>query len=337
MQFDPGELDRLATKGMVVDGDDFMDWLKGHEDDEAAKIKSVEHWADAVDEFFDTDEEEYGDLLPWTKTHALFQIRPRELTIWAGINGHRKSLLVSQIMLWVGKRTLVCSMEMSPIDTIARMIRQAVGGAKPSKEWRKKFYDHFTDKIFIYDQSGTVDAERLCHVVRYGAEVLKCEQIVVDSLMKIAKTRDDYAAQTEVVNNLQRLAVNHDSHVHLIAHTRKGQDELTQPNKLDVRGAGEITDQADNVWVVWRNKRKEEDRAKNTVEDDELDSLPDTYITCHKQRRAGWEGRIGLWFHEASLQHIPGTNGRAMPLPGFSKQEVVDGPFKQRDENETPW
>ena len=35
-----------------------------------------------------------GEKLPWAKTHDFIRLRPGELSIWAGINGHRKSMLL---------------------------------------------------------------------------------------------------------------------------------------------------------------------------------------------------------------------------------------------------
>ncbi len=37
-------------------------------------------------------------------------------------------------------------------------------------------------------------------------------------------------------------------------------DEETQPNKFDIKGTGAITDLVDNVFIVWRNKKKENNR-----------------------------------------------------------------------------
>ena len=49
-------------------------------------------------------------------------------------------------------------------------------------------------------------------------------------------------------------------HRRLVAHhLRKPKDENEVPDKHDNKGSGAITDQVDNVMLVWRNKRKEDD------------------------------------------------------------------------------
>jgi twinkle protein len=48
--------------------------------------------------------------------------------------------------------------------------------------------------------------------------------------------------------------------VHLVMHSRKKEDEFAPPGKFDAKGTGTITDLADNVMTVWRNKKKEAER-----------------------------------------------------------------------------
>ena len=45
----------------------------------------------------------------------------------------------------------------------------------------------------------------------------------------------------------------HNCHIHIIVHPRKGADELQPPGKLDNKGTGAISDLADNCFTVWRN------------------------------------------------------------------------------------
>jgi twinkle protein len=82
---------------------------------------------------------------------------------------------------------------------------------------------------------------------------------------------------------------------------RKGDDENHVGGKFDLKGSGAITDQVDNVFIVWRNKRKALERQQNGVVDE---SIPDAALVCEKQRNGDWEGRIGLWFHPDSNQYV---------------------------------
>jgi twinkle protein len=39
-----------------------------------------------------------GALLPWAKTHGAIVLQPKQVSIWAGINGHGKSALLNQVI-----------------------------------------------------------------------------------------------------------------------------------------------------------------------------------------------------------------------------------------------
>jgi len=96
------------------------------------------------------------------------------------------------------------------------------------------------------------------------------------------------------------LARDHNVHVHLIHHIRKLQSEEVKPNKNDIKGSGSISDQVDNVLMVWRNKKKEHD-AQNGVVDV---MIPDAYLMCEKQRNGEAEDWYSLWYHKDSQQFV---------------------------------
>jgi twinkle protein len=89
---------------------------------------------------------------------------------------------------------------------------------------------------------------------------------------------------------------------------RKGNSEAAPGGKFDVKGAGELTDLADNVFLVWRNKGKE-DALQKDPHDIEAREEPDAMLTVAKQRHGDYEGRIMLDFNLPSKQYI----SRGMP------------------------
>ncbi len=64
---------------------------------------------------------------------------------------------------------------------------------------------------------------------------------------------------------------------------------------------------ADNVMMIWRNKKKEEELSdtKNwqPSKKEELTKKPCAMLICAKQRNGEWEGKFKLWFDKASLQY----------------------------------
>ena len=254
-----------------------------------------------------------GARLPWGKAEFLIQFRPGEVSLWLGINGHGKSLALGQIttsFMAQGERVCIISLEMKPKTTLLRMCKQAAMTGEPSIQFVKNFSEWTNDRLWMYDQQGTVKYSRILAVCRYFADQLQGNHIVIDSLMKCGMDEDDYNGQKRFVDELTAIARDKKIHIHLICHSRKLGDENTPPGKMDLKGSGAITDQADNCITVWRNKKKEALAAQG--KEDEKD--PDSLMIVDKQRNGEWEGRIALWFHKASQQYVANPSGHPTDL-----------------------
>jgi twinkle protein len=279
---------------------DFDAWMAQRNTD-ISKVREASDFAEALnDEFFGSHEAK-GLKLPWSKVADKWRIRHGELTIWSGYNGHRKSMLTGFVLLNLldqGETACVLSFEMMPAKTLARLARQAVAANQPTKDYLGKFLNFCTDKLWLYDQQGTVTPERIYAVVMYCAEVMGIRQFVIDSMMKVVADEDDYNGQKRFAGRLQDIAREltangHPTHIHLITHAKKTGDESKRPGKQDNRGSGTIVDQTDNFAVVFRLPEKKEG-----------DTGPDHCVYLDKQRNAadGWEGHLALWFDERTLQ-----------------------------------
>lgn len=303
-----------------------IDWERFSERyPEWANVIPAEFYADRVAQYFRADENLAGILLPWSKTHSYIRLRPGELSLWNGVNGHGKSLLLGQIMLSAmaqGQTVCIASMEMKPVLTMARLTRQAAGVEVPSEGLIHAFHKWLAGKLWLYDQMGTVSSKRMFAVLRYCTEALHYEgqaksinHFVIDSLLKCGINEDDYNRQKEFVDQLSAFAHDTGVHVHLVTHARKGESERNLPGKWDIRGAGAISDLAENVFTLWRNKAKEEEARKREPDQEKMKE-PDALLICDKQRNASGkgEGKTALWFHEASQQFVGTADVRPIPM-----------------------
>ena len=261
-----------------------------------------------------------GDKLPWSKTHNAVRLGESQLSVWSGINGHGKTLLLSNVCTYLmarGRRVLVASMEMKPEETLQWMCSQAAG-CSPSKEFALGWLDRMKDVGHIYDCLDKVPQERVLGLVHYAGSELDIDHLVIDSLTMCGVGREDYSQQAEFVNQLRAAAKMHRMHIHLVCHMRKGSDENEQVGKFSIRGAGEIADLADKVFVVFRNKQREKAlalRALGKAHNEKFIGEPDVYLKLVKNRQDGTELDFGLYFHKDSMQ-FTSREGRAMPLEG---------------------
>jgi twinkle protein len=301
---------------LLNDDIDFEAYL--HATDAQANVKPAKVWMDELIHAMKNPSQVKKIHLPWEKTRGTFDFRAGEVTLWAGQNGHGKSLVTSQVcmsLIHQGLKVCIASFEMKPTTTLQRMARnfcnmnpfsyefQNEAGFEALEDLYKQFGMWTDGKLWLYDQQGTADAKRVIGMTRYCAVELGVTHIVIDSLMKCVKGEDDYNGQKEFLDELCSLARDHQVHVHLVHHTRKPQNENHVPDKYDNKGSGSITDQVDNVMMVWRNKGKE-DCAKAGKKTDPKMSEPDAMVLCRKQRNGDDEPTIKLWFHKDSQQYL---------------------------------
>lgn len=284
-----------------------------------AKVLAAEAWRDELARAVEHGEQITGAKLPWAKTHDLLRFRPGEVTLWQGINGHGKSELLGQACIGFAcqdERVCIASFEMKPQSTLKRMLRQTAMNSRPSVQAVDRLIDWSRDRLWLYDQQGTVKPAMLYAVARYCADRLKVRHLVIDSLMKCVRGEDDYNGQKDFVDMLCTLARDLGMHIHLVHHAKKGENEDAVPGKFSAKGSGAIVDQVDQMLTVWRNKKKEriaEVELRNGGElSDETLKLPDTMLICDKNRHGEWEGRISLWRHADSLQFT--SDQRRQPI-----------------------
>lgn len=280
-------------------------------------------------------------FLPWTKCNENFEFRPGEVTMWAGQNGHGKTDVTTQVCLsLIGQEQRVCvaSFEMKPVTTIGRMVRMFAQTNPFCPEYQSNdghavlggLYDDFgewtTKRLWLYDQTGTAEANTVIGMVRYCASELGVQHVFIDSLMKCVKAEDDYNAQKLFVDRLCAAAKDLDAHIHLVHHLKKPSKEGDRPDKHDAKGSGSITDQVDNVFMVWRNKPKEEDMRVNGDRSNKR-TEPDCLLYCRKQRNYEGSGdgepTIGLWRHRDAGQFVANAGDRAQFFPNYPHVQAM--------------
>lgn len=246
-----------------------------------------------------------GMPLPWQEDENTVRFRPKEVTVWTGISGHGKTMVLDHICVssvQTGERWLLASMEMAPPVHLKRLVSQASAQGQPDRPIIRRAMEYFAGALWFFSVRGTAKAERIFTTAEYAVRRYGITQIVVDSLAKCGMAEDDYNGQKFFVDRLTDFAHKFGIHAHLVCHARKGEDEHHQPGKMDVKGAGAITDMVDNVITVWRNKGKEDDIEKLGAASNRH-AHPDCILYCSKQRNHSWEGRIHVWYNRTCNQY----------------------------------
>ena len=270
---------------------DFLDFI-GLQESQYLEKASI--W---LDELLDYDNQQQdGDVLPWEQSHDIIHFRRGEVSLWGGINGHGKSLILSQaILYWLqSSKCVIASLEMKPVDTLMRMVKQTGLALDPTDQFKTSFAHWTDDRLWIYDQLDQVPFQRIIGMIHYSAQELGCKHVVIDSLMKCGIDDDNYNEQKKFVDQLCWAAKNENIHIHLVAHMRKKSNETERPNKFDVLGSSAITNLVDNVLIMYRNKSKE---AKIEMGEEVGEFESDATLEVRKNRHGGTEGGIKLYFN----------------------------------------
>lgn len=268
-------------------------------------IKLPSDYREEVCQLLDPDFLAKGSKLPWAKVENLFTFRPADLTVWTGYNGHGKTQLLNYVAIngiLSGEKWMIYTPEMRPRYLLKRLITQAC--AREFEELEaieiKQAIDFLDTGLFIYDSLKAEPIEKILESFEYAARRFGVTNFIIDSMQKCGLPEGgdgELAAQKRFMDKIADFKQAYDVHIHLVAHPRKGKDELTAPTKQDIKGSGSISDLVDNVMIVHRNKQKEADPSGRK---DEMD----VSLEVAKQRNGNWEGVIELWYCTKTLQYF---------------------------------
>jgi twinkle protein len=128
------------------------------------------------------------------------------------------------------------------------------------KEKQKQIQSWYHGKFFLYDNriaynSTTSEDASILKVFEYAAKRYDCKVFMIDNLMSARKeyetSNDFYRAQGNFVGKLTAFSKAFNVAVYLIAHPRKTKGGISND---DVSGSSEITDRADNSYVISRDE-----------------------------------------------------------------------------------
>lgn len=210
--------------------------------------------------------------------------RGGELTVWSGQNGSGKSTVLGQEMLSLvgrGERVCMASLELAAARYLRWLVCQWTGMAAPLEAKVREAMWQMSEGLWLVDHVGKMNLASLLEIFAYAARRYGVRHFVVDSLVKLSLRGDRLEAEEQAVSMLSDFADEFDAHVHLVAHPRKGEKDSDRPGKVDVRGSAAITDLADNVIIVARNK-------------DAVAGMANASLIVSKNREHSTEGAIPL-------------------------------------------
>lgn len=302
MSLAPSEYEHLLVS-------DNFDWQQYAVEDEVPKIISPRDITERVLARFAAADGGYqGAMFPWLKCQQKgLRIRPREVSMYFGPNKCFKSQVTSQVCLGLMQQSepaFIASFEMAVEDTMERMVMQAAANSQPSSSYTRRMLDWCHERLWLYNHHGSQQAEKTLAVCRYAATKLGVKHFFIDSLMKCVRDEDDYNGQKRFVEDLCGFVIAHDVHVHLVHHARKPSSSRERLTRYDAKGSGSISDQVWNVYIIERNREREEHITNGTLEGSGQEDKHDVYFRVDAQRNGRYEGTLGFWRHADSMSLV---------------------------------
>lgn len=299
------------------------------------ELQRWEVYADRViDEMCGEDNSIYTGLqLPWSRFHQRLSFRKGETILIAGFNGSGKTEAVNEIIchgMSTGWRICAASLEFRPERFLRKLVTQLGAERFPSKAYVQHVFDNFEHPLVVYEADMEVKICKLLENWEYAMRRFGSTVFVLDNISKLSESIEETDTARMIMTKLSDFARSNNVIVIVVSHTRKQFDEKSPPRKMDVLGSGAFTNLVDTVFIVYRNKMREEKlekmRQAGETDSDEYRkqfSMPGATFICDKQRNGDCEPKAGLWFDNKSCQFVDGSKQKGKPyVKPFSTQEM---------------
>lgn len=260
--------------------------------------------------------------------------RPAEVTVWTGPYGNGKSTFLNQLaagILETNTAVFMASMESKAEITLRKLaltfivgwgfyntgtcFRNDRGLEYSHDEGFSTFLEGAGEKLIFADVVGYIKQDQLLEMMLFSFRKYGAQHFFIDSLMRIEGLEEDYPAQGIFLNRLQAFAKETGSHIHLVAHPKKG-EKGKRPTGDDLKGASLIANNADNIISVMRNHEKAEAMKSGCELTEDERKMHDTEVTVDKQRDSGWVGSFFFMFDRRDFTFSPCQKyQKQKPLP----------------------
>ena len=189
-----------------------------------------------------------------------------ELSIWSGANGSGKSSVLSQLALEAAQRKFKVALFSGELraDRVLEWLQLQCAGKDHThstqyenyfyvdRETKDKISRWLDGKIYIYNNDFGARINEVVAAFRACIKERRIDVIIIDNLMSLDLADmggEKYDRQSVLVNSLSQLAKQMNVHIHFVCHPRKTIGFL---RKTDISGTADITNAADNVFIIHR-------------------------------------------------------------------------------------
>ena len=240
-----------------------------------------------------------------------------QLSVWSGGNASAKSTYLNQIAIEsINQKhnVAIYSGELVAKRLLKWIIMQCAGKTNMSynaqkdywfvNSWAKeKILKWLDNKLFIYDNEVGNKAKEIIRSIKECVQKNNVKVVILDNLMSMNLNSygdNKYDVQSAFIQDLSALAKELNIHIHFVCHPRKSTTFL---RKNDISGSADLTNIADNVFIMHRVNNDFKIRTKEMYkwgDDNPIYKYSNILEVC-KNRDFGIEDLfVGMYFEKES-------------------------------------
>lgn len=268
-----------------------------------------------------------------------------ELSIWSGGNASGKSTLVSQLGLEAvhqGYKVILFSGEMTPSRVKYWLSLQAAGRDgveidpisplhyRLREGIQERLNAFFGDRLAVYNNDFGNDWETVASAIFEWTRENHADYVIIDNLMALnipVGSADKYDVQSQIVKTLSSMAKQLDVHVHFICHPRKSDGFL---RKADISGTADLTNAADNVFMVHRVNADFLAKVRTVYSKVEIPAGVGNVVEVMKNRDMGVCDELVMLYFDPTCKTMSDVRG-GLPMHSwaemFTPVDDPDNPF----------
>lgn len=248
-----------------------------------------------------------------------------QLSVWSGSNGSAKSTYLNQIAIFSiiqGFNVAIYSGELEPRRLLDWLFKQIATKSRMKYNKEKDYWyvpteikqniqKELNNKLFIYNNSLGNKPKEIIKQLQKCIKKNNIKVLIIDNLMSVDLTgygENQYVVQSKFTQELVDLCKQEQVHIHFVCHPRK---TTTFLRKNDISGTADITNKADNVFILHRvnNDFKRATKEMFKWSDDYPLYEYTNVIEICKNRDYGIEDKfIGMYYEPCSKRLYEGRN-----------------------------
>lgn len=250
-----------------------------------------------------------------------------QLSVWSGGNASAKSTYLNQIAIETihqGYNVAIYSGELIAKRLLKWITMQCAGKQNMSYNEEKQYWfvnsyakekilKWLNNKLFIYDNNCGNKVKEIIGSIKSCVIKNNVKVIILDNLMSMNLAtygENKYDIQSAFIQDLSALAKELNVHIHFVCHPRKSTSFL---RKNDISGSADLTNIADNVFILHRVNNDFRIKTKETFkwnDNYELYNYTNVIEIC-KNRELGVEDYfVGLFFEKESKRLLNSKDER---------------------------